>query len=51
MAADVEEDDLEPGRPLRSQVDLDSIDWLNFLICVRERLGVNIPEAECARLA
>ena len=39
-----------PARPLRSQVDLDSMDWLNFLVSLSERFGVAIPEADYARL-
>jgi acyl carrier protein len=50
VAPEVEPDALEPGRPLRSQVDLDSMDWLNFLISLHERFEVNIPEADYARL-
>ncbi len=44
------EDDLEPTRPLRDQVDLDSMDWLNFLVAVHEKFGVDIPEADYAKL-
>ena len=50
IAPEVEADTLEPGRPLRNQVDLDSMDWLNFLISLHERFGVNIPEADYAGL-
>jgi acyl carrier protein len=50
IAPEVAADELEPGRPLRSQVDLDSMDWLNFLVSLHERFGVNIPEADYARL-
>ena len=46
----VEEGDLRPDRPLRNQVDLDSMDWLNFLIGLHEKLKVEIPEADYARL-
>ena len=35
---------------LRDQVDMDSMDSLNFLIAVHELLQVDIPEAGCARL-
>ena len=42
---------LEPGRPLRGQVDLDSLDWLNVLAALRERLGVDIPESDYDRLS
>lgn len=41
---------IDPARALRQQVDLDSADWLNFLTAVHEKLGVDIPDAEAARL-
>ncbi|MGE8451855.1 MAG: acyl carrier protein [Pseudomonadales bacterium] len=50
IAPEVETDKLRPDRPLRKQVDLDSMDWLNFLIGLHEKLGVDIPEADYARL-
>jgi len=46
----VEEGDLRADRPLRNQVDLDSMDWLNFLIGLHEKLKVDIPEADYAKL-
>ena len=48
IAPEVEEGDLRPDRPLRNQVDLDSMDWLNFLIGLHEKLKVDIPEADYA---
>ncbi|MBM3392373.1 MAG: acyl carrier protein [Betaproteobacteria bacterium] len=50
IAPEVDESDLRPDRPLRNQVDLDSMDWLNFLIGLHEKLKVEIPEADYARL-
>lgn len=50
IAPEVEADTLVPERPLRQQVDLDSMDWLNFLVSLHERFGVNIPESDYARL-
>jgi acyl carrier protein len=50
IAPEVEPGDIEPSKPLRNQIDLDSMDWLNFLIGLHQRLGVNIPEADYARL-
>ncbi len=50
IAPELEPDALNPARPLRSQVDLDSMDWLNFLVSLHERFGVTIPEADVARL-
>lgn len=50
IAPELEPDTLDFGKPLRSQVDLDSMDWLNFLICLSEHFGVKIPEPDYARL-
>ena len=50
VAPEVEPGTLDPRLPLREQVDLDSMDFLNFLISVHERLGVDIPEADYGRL-
>jgi acyl carrier protein len=50
IAPEVEEGELRPDRLLRDQVDLDSMDWLNFLVALHERLKVEIPESDYARL-
>lgn len=50
IAPELEPETLELARPLRQQVDLDSMDWLNFLVSLHERLGVEIAEADYARL-
>ncbi|HJV25250.1 MAG TPA: acyl carrier protein [Aromatoleum sp.] len=51
IAPEVEPDELRDDRPLRQQVDLDSMDWLNFLIGISAALKVTIPEADYGRLA
>ncbi|HVW51270.1 MAG TPA: acyl carrier protein [Trinickia sp.] len=50
IAPELEEPLLRDDRPLRLQVDLDSIDWLNFLLRLHERLDVEIPEADYQKL-
>ncbi len=50
IAPEVEEGDLVADKPLRNQVDLDSMDWLNFLIGLHEKLKVEIPEADYGKL-
>jgi len=50
IAPEVEADELRGDRPLRNQVDLDSMDWLNFLLGLHEKLKVDIPEADYSRL-
>ena len=46
IAPEVQEDDLRDDLLLREQVDLDSMDWLNFLVGIHRRLHVDIPEAD-----
>jgi acyl carrier protein len=43
-------EDVQPAKPLRDQVDLDSMDWLNFLVALHERLKIEIPEADYRKL-
>ena len=50
IAPEIEADELRGDRPLRKQVDLDSMDWLNFLLGLNKRLKVEIPEADYAKL-
>jgi acyl carrier protein len=50
IAPEIDAAALEPGKPLRDQVDLDSADWLNFLVALHAKIGVDIPDAEAARL-
>lgn len=50
IAPEVEPETLRSDRPLRDEVDLDSMDWLRFLAALHLRLGVNIPEADYQQL-
>jgi acyl carrier protein len=50
IAPELDEGSLRADRPLRAQVDLDSMDWLNFLLGLHEKLKVEIPESDYARL-
>jgi acyl carrier protein len=50
IAPEVEESELRADRLLRDQVDLDSMDWLNFLVALHERLDAEIPESDYQRL-
>ena len=49
IAPEIEEE-LIADQPLRNQVDLDSMDWLNFLVGLHAKLKVDIPEADYAKL-
>ena len=41
---------LQPGRNLRDQLDIDSMDMLNFVIAIDSELQLAIPESEYSRL-
>ncbi|MDP7701237.1 MULTISPECIES: phosphopantetheine-binding protein [unclassified Mycobacterium] len=50
IAPEVDADDITDDDLLRDQVDLDSMDWLNFLLGIHKRFNVDIPESEYASL-
>jgi len=50
IAPEIEADTLRPDQPLRKQVDLDSMDWLNVLLAIHEQLQVDIPESDYGKL-
>ena len=42
---------LDPGQSLRESLDIDSFDFLNVILRLHEKLGVDIPEADYPKLA
>jgi acyl carrier protein len=51
IAPELEPATLVGDAPLRDQVDLDSMDFLNYLISVHNMLAVEIPEGDYDRVA
>lgn len=51
VAPEVDLQAIRFDQPVRDQIDLDSMDFLNILIKVHRALGVNVPEADYAKLA
>jgi acyl carrier protein len=51
IAPEAETDQLDPAVDLREQLDLDSMDILNWMIAIHEATGVEIPEADYPQLA
>ena len=41
---------IDPAADLREALDIDSMDFLNFIIAVHHRLGVDIPELDYPKL-
>jgi acyl carrier protein len=50
IAPEVDPASIDPEIDLRDQLDIDSMDFLNLVIGVHKRLGVDIPEAHYPRL-
>jgi acyl carrier protein len=50
VAPEIEEGSLVADKPLRDQVELDSMDWLRVIVAIHEKLGVDIPEADYPKL-
>jgi acyl carrier protein len=42
---------IESGVNFRDQLDMDSMDFLNLVIALHERLGVDIPEIDYPKLS
>ena len=50
IIADID-DDLNPDKPLRDQLDLDSMDFLDIVMELRKRHQLQIPEEDYPQLA
>jgi acyl carrier protein len=50
IAPEVDLAQIDPASSLREQVDLDSMDMLNLLIAIHGATGVDIPEADYAKM-
>jgi acyl carrier protein len=46
IAPEADFDTLDPNEDIRVALDIDSFDFLNFLIALNEELGVEVPEAD-----
>jgi acyl carrier protein len=50
LAPEIDPARIIPDQPWRAQIDLDSMDWLNVLAAVHEKLGVKIPESDFGKV-
>jgi acyl carrier protein len=42
---------IDPSADLREALDIDSMDFLNFVTAMHKRLGVDVPETDYGKLA
>jgi acyl carrier protein len=50
VAPEIDPATIQPSISFRDQLDLDSMDFLNFLLALHDRLGIDIPETDYAKL-
>ncbi|MBI1997369.1 MAG: acyl carrier protein [Deltaproteobacteria bacterium] len=50
VAPEVDLEAIDPAKDLRDQIDIDSVDFLNFVIGLHKELGLDIPDADVPRL-
>ncbi|MBI4486350.1 MAG: acyl carrier protein [Acidobacteria bacterium] len=46
IAPEIDPASIAPGASFRDQLDLDSMDFLNFVLALHDRLGIDIPETD-----
>lgn len=51
VAPEVDLESVDPVKDLRDQIDIDSVDFLNFIIALHRELNVDIPDADVAKLS
>ncbi len=51
IAPEADLDDVGPDEGLREALDLDSMDFLNLVIGIHEKTGIEIPERDYPQLA
>jgi len=50
VAPEVDIASVDPSADLREALDIDSMDFLNFITAIHHRLGIEIPESDYSKL-
>lgn len=51
IAPEADLDEIDSAGPLQEELDLDSMDFLNLVVAIDERTGVEIPEKDYPKVA
>ncbi len=51
VAPDIDPSAIAPDQELVEQLDIDSMDFLNFIVSIHERTGIEIPERDYPKLS
>ena len=50
VAPEADLSSVEPDEDLRDQLDIDSMDFLNVIVGIHERTGIDVPEADYGQM-
>lgn len=50
VAPEVDVNAIDPAKDMRDQIDIDSVDFLNFVIGLHKELGIEIPDSDVSNL-
>jgi acyl carrier protein len=50
IAPEIDFATVDPAADLREALDIDSMDFLNFIAAIHHRLGIDVPETDYAKL-
>jgi len=51
VAPEADPAELDPDRPFRDQIEIDSVDFLNFVLGLEKRLNISVPDLEYPQLS
>lgn len=51
LAPEIDFNAVDRDQPIQREFDIDSMDFLNFITALHERLGVDVPEVDYAKVA
>ncbi len=50
IAPEIEEEEIEPNENIQRSLEIDSFDFLKILTALNDQLGVEVPEADYAKV-
>lgn len=51
IAPDTDPQTLQPNQNIKETLDIDSFDYLNFIVALDEKLGIETPEEDYGRIS
>ncbi len=51
VAPDIDPDAIDPDSDLYEQLDIDSMDFLNVVVAIRDQTGIEVPERDYPKLS